>query len=341
MKFGVFDHIDASGAPLAELYAQRLSLIELYERLGLYAYHLAEHHGTTLGMASASSVFLSAAIQRTRTLKVGPLVFLLPLQHPLRLLEEIGMLDQLSGGRLQLGVGRGGAVIEHLRFGLQEQDLDPMFEEALDVLLKGLASDTLNHEGRYFRINDAPLLIKPMQRPRPPLWYGTSNPERCAWAAREGVNLMMLLPGARTRVITDRFRQEWASLGRVPEDMPFLGIVHQLFVADTDSEAHRIAKRCWNVWNDSFHYLWRRTGRPMPVPALSGSYEDMVARGTVHAGSPETVRSRVLQLKEEGGITYFAPELVFGDMREEEARRSVTLFAEQVMPAFSRRAQSM
>src|SRR3954469_24481561 len=142
MKFGVFDHIDASGVPLAQLYAHRLTLIELYEKLGFYAYHLAEHHGTTLGMAPATSVFLSAAIQRTRTLNFGPLVYLLPLQHPLRLLEEIGMLDQLSGGRLQLGIGRGGAVVEHLRFGLHEEELDGMFEEALDVLLNGLASET-------------------------------------------------------------------------------------------------------------------------------------------------------------------------------------------------------
>jgi alkanesulfonate monooxygenase SsuD/methylene tetrahydromethanopterin reductase-like flavin-dependent oxidoreductase (luciferase family) len=288
-------------------------------------------------MASASSVFLSAAVQRTHTLKLGPLVYLLPLQHPLRLLEEIGMLDQLSGGRFQLGVGRGGAVVEHQRFGLREEDLDHMFEEALDMLLKGLAGETLNYAGAYFRADDAPLLIKSMQQPHPPLWYGTSNPERCAWAARERVNLMMLLPAARTRVITDRFREEWAALGRAPEDMPFLGIVHQVFVAETDAVAHRIAKRCWNVWNDSFHYLWRRTGRAMPVPALAGSFEDMVGRGTVHVGSPETVRSKVLQLKNESGITYFAPELVFGDMREDEARRSVTLFAEEVMPAFTNR----
>lgn len=108
MRFGVFDHIDANGMALGEQYEHRLRFVEMYEALGFYCYHLAEHHATELGMAPSSSVFLSAVAQRTRTLKFGPLVYLLPLHHPLRLLEEIGMLDQLSGGRFQPGVGPGG-----------------------------------------------------------------------------------------------------------------------------------------------------------------------------------------------------------------------------------------
>jgi alkanesulfonate monooxygenase SsuD/methylene tetrahydromethanopterin reductase-like flavin-dependent oxidoreductase (luciferase family) len=102
MQFGVFDHMDASGEPLAELFENRLRLAEAYDRIGLYALHVAEHHSTPLGMSPSPSVFLALAAQRTKRLRLGPLVYTLPLYHPLRLAEEICTLDQLSGGRLEL-----------------------------------------------------------------------------------------------------------------------------------------------------------------------------------------------------------------------------------------------
>src|SRR5690606_11384186 len=121
------------------------------------------------------SVFLAAASQRTRTIKLGTLVYLLPLHHPVRLLEEIVMLDQLSGGRFQLGIGRGGQPAEHSRFGLAEEDLGPMFEEALAILEQGLTGLLPAHEGKYYDLPDVPLRLRPLQQPRPPLWYGTGS----------------------------------------------------------------------------------------------------------------------------------------------------------------------
>jgi alkanesulfonate monooxygenase SsuD/methylene tetrahydromethanopterin reductase-like flavin-dependent oxidoreductase (luciferase family) len=97
VKFGVFDHLDDAGVPLGELYANRLQFAEALERSGFYAYHLAEHHNTPLGMAASPGIFLSALAQRTTTLRFGPMVSLLPFYHPMRLIEEICMLDQMSG----------------------------------------------------------------------------------------------------------------------------------------------------------------------------------------------------------------------------------------------------
>ena len=103
MEFGVFDHLDRNDLPLRDYYESRLQIIEAYDRLGFYAYHVAEHHSTPLGMAASPSVFLSAVAQRTHRLRFGPLVYALPLYHPLRMIEEICMLDQMSGGRLEIG----------------------------------------------------------------------------------------------------------------------------------------------------------------------------------------------------------------------------------------------
>ena len=112
MQFGVFDHLDDSGLPLAKHFENRLRLIEAYDRAGFFTYHLAEHHNTPLGYAPSPSVFLAAVAQRTKHLKFGPMVYLLPLYHPLRLIDEVCMLDQMSEGRFLYGVGRGISPIE-------------------------------------------------------------------------------------------------------------------------------------------------------------------------------------------------------------------------------------
>src|SRR6202022_2379142 len=117
IKFGIFDHLDGNDLPLGAFFEARLRLLELAETHGFYGYHLAEHHSTPLGHAAAPSVFPAAAIARTSRIRLGPLVYVLPLHHPLRLYEEVCMLDHLSGGRLMLGVGRGGALLEHARYG--------------------------------------------------------------------------------------------------------------------------------------------------------------------------------------------------------------------------------
>ena len=103
MDFGVFEHLDRGNVPLSLYYEARLQLVEMYDQAGFYGYHVAEHHGTPLGMAPSPSVFLAGVAQRTKRLRFGPMVYALPLYHPLRLAEEICMLDQLIDGRLELG----------------------------------------------------------------------------------------------------------------------------------------------------------------------------------------------------------------------------------------------
>jgi alkanesulfonate monooxygenase SsuD/methylene tetrahydromethanopterin reductase-like flavin-dependent oxidoreductase (luciferase family) len=109
VRFGIFDHVDDSGLPPAQHFAARLKLVEALDSLVFESYHVAEHHGTPLGLAPSPNVYLSAVAQRTRRLRFGPMVYVAQLYHPLRLAEEICMLDQMSGGRLLVGVGRGAA----------------------------------------------------------------------------------------------------------------------------------------------------------------------------------------------------------------------------------------
>src|SRR5713226_8473285 len=143
MEFGIFDHLDRYDVPLAEYYEARLQLIELYDSAGFYAYHLAEHHSTPLGMAPSPSVFLAAVAQRTKRLRFGPMVYALPLYHPLRLIEEICMLDHMSGGRLDIGFGRGSSPSELSYYGQDPDKAQKIYAEALELVIKGLTQRSL------------------------------------------------------------------------------------------------------------------------------------------------------------------------------------------------------
>src|SRR5262249_32778828 len=207
-------------------------------------------------MASSPSVFLAAAIQRTRSIRLGPLVYVLPLYHPLRLYEEICMLDHLSGGRLTVGVGRGGALIEHQRFGIDPAVAPAMYQEAFAVLMRAFETEVLDFEGRFYKYRDYVIQVKPVQQPHPPIWYGAPNAEAIAWAAPRSVNVVSLGPGARARAISDRYRDEWKTRERDGRALPGIGITRHIVVADSDQEARAVANAAYPRWRDAIEYLW-------------------------------------------------------------------------------------
>src|SRR5919206_1183770 len=168
IHFGIFDWLDESGRGIGTTYEERLRMLELADRSGFYGYHLAEHHATELSTVPSPNLFLAAAAQRTRRLRLGPLSVILPLYNPLRLLEEICMLDQLSQGRLEVGIGRGSSPYEGLRFGVKRDESRAMFDEALDVLVQGLSTGKITHHGKYFQYDQVVTFLRPAQQPYPP-----------------------------------------------------------------------------------------------------------------------------------------------------------------------------
>jgi len=333
MKFGVFDHMDDAGVPHGELFAGRLRLAEAYDRLGFHAYHLAEHHGTPIGCASSPALFLAALAQRTSKLRFGPLVYLLPFYHPLRLIEEVCMLDLLSGGRLELGVGRGVSPFETANFALDFKQTQTMYHEAFQVLLKGLAADELTFAGKFYSFERVPMILHPVQRPHPPLWYGVSVPENADWPAENDVNVVSLAPPAQVRPIFERYLAVRKKLGK--EDSTLRGVGRHVVVADSDEQALAIARRAYPRWRANFFWLFERHGS---APRVAGHYpqtfDDLAAVGTAVAGSPATVREFVAADLEATGANYLTPWLAFGDMTVAEALHSIDLFAGEVMPVF-------
>ena len=334
MKFGVFDHMDDAGVPQGQLYADRLRLVEAYDRAGLYGYHLAEHHATPLGLAASPSLFLAAMAQRTTRLRFGPMVYLLPFHHPLRLIEEVCMLDQMSGGRFELGVGRGVSPFETAAYALDFAQTQQMYHEAFQVLLKGLASDELTFEGKFYRFDKVPMVLRPVQRPHPPLWYGTTIPENADWPAANDVNIVSLGLRATIRPIFERYLAVRQKLGK--DTSMLYGVGRHVVVADTDAEALAIARRAYPRWRNNFRWLFARNNAE---PRIGGLYpmtwDELQAVDNGIAGSPQTVRDFIKAEIETTGPNYFVPWLAFGDMTLKEALHSVELLAQEVMPAFA------
>jgi alkanesulfonate monooxygenase SsuD/methylene tetrahydromethanopterin reductase-like flavin-dependent oxidoreductase (luciferase family) len=335
MKFGIFDHIDDAGIPLGQLYADRLTVAEAYDRAGFYCYHVAEHHSTPLGAAASPSLIFAALAHRTRTLRFGPMVYLLPFYHPLRLIEEVCMLDQMSGGRFQLGVGRGVSIYETQAYGLDFDNTQQMYHEAYQVLLKGLDADELTFHGNYYRFDKVPMILKPVQRPHPPLWYGVILPGNADWPTENDVNIIAIGSREMTTPVVERYREARERAGRDP-DGTLIGISRHVVVADTDEEALRIARRAYPRWRESFRWLFARHGaEPRIMPIYPPDFADLMALRNGIAGSPATVRAFLEEERAASKLNYFAPWLAFGDLTLAETLRSVELFSKEVMPAFT------
>ena len=330
MEFGIFDHLDGNDLPLHEYYQDRLALAALYDELGFYGYHIAEHHGTMLGMAPSPNVFLAAVAERTKRLRFGPMVYALPLYHPLRLAQEICMLDQLSNGRLEIGFGRGSSPPEIAFFGVDPAQTEDIYRLHLDRILQALTTGTMHIPEQQPPYRDVALKVAPMQRPHPPVWYGVHVPESAERAARRGWPTINLDMDYEARECNDAYRRVWhETRGDAP--VPLLGLGRFVVVAETDAEALAIARRAYPVWHAGFTHLFRVLGRMHKHPRPT-TWDILHEQGKGVAGSPATVAAFLETQMRNSQCNYCVGQFAFGDQTPRELRNSVTLFAREVMP---------
>ncbi len=333
MQFGIFDQNDRGPYPLAEQYENRLKLIEFYDSAGFRTYHMSEHHATPLSQTPSPSAFLGAVAQRTRRIRFGPLVYVLPAHHPLRLAEEICMLDHLSRGRLEVGIGRGASAHELTYFGVDPEAAPAMYVEAFDVIRLALTLDEVNFRGKHYTFENVPVEIRPAQLPHPPFWYAVPVPDGAAWPAQNRINIVCGGPLPRVREITDRYRAEWAAAGHAPDQMPLLGINRFVIAADTDAEAMALGRRAWPSFYASFMKLWIKHGTQPRFARIPADFDTMVLNGGALAGSPDTIRDQVRNMAGEAGASYFISQFSFGDLSHAEVQHSAGIFARAVLPA--------
>ncbi|WGD50943.1 LLM class flavin-dependent oxidoreductase [Bradyrhizobium sp. CB1650] len=330
---GIFDHLDDDGRDAGRQYEDRLKLAEVCDSLGFYAYHLAEHHCTPHGRGPSPHLFLSSLAQRTRQLRFGPLVLLLNLYHPLRAFEEICMLDQLSGGRLEVGIGRGSQPIEWGYFGISAHAAPSRYTEASEILNIALKGHTLSYQGHHFQLSEVPLTLRPHQRPYPPTWIASNRAESAQWAAANGANLACIGPASVVRKITDAYRSHRAYDTVAQGREPFLGLARMVVIAKSDQDAHAAAKTAYGRWLESFKFLYDLNAIPTP-PVLPLTFDAALESELCVVGTPASVRQLLLQQMEEAGANYLLCQLAFGNLPLEISLYTATAIKAEILDGF-------
>ncbi len=339
MKFGLWDHVDRSDRPFHKQLDERLAFLIAGDEAGFHAFHVAEHHATPLNLVPVPGVYLGAVSRLTQRMRISVLCYLLPLYSPLRLIEEVAILDNMSHGRLDIGVGRGVSPFE-----LNYHNVDPttsreVFMEALDVLIKGMTNERLNHEGKRFTYKNVPIEVRPLQQPHPPIWYPSSAPEGSGFAGERGYNFMTLGPRDLAKKNIDAYKAAYAKRGapHVPGS-PFpggtaIGVNRHIVIADTDAEALKIARPAHEMFHASLTKLWRENHATTPVARASiGDVEESMREGAAIVGSPDTVAKEIQRQVDELGINYMTCGMFFGNLAYEHAMRSLGLLAKEVIP---------
>ena len=268
-------------------------------------------------MAPSPSVYLAAVGQRTRRLRFGPLVYTLALYHPLRLAEEICMLDQMSRGRFLLGIGKGISPIEVGYYGVDYKNADKMFAESFAIIMQALTQKTVDFEGEFFRYKNVPFEVEPFQKPHPPLWYGVVNPDSAERAAKAGMNFISNSTAAMVKAKVARYTGAYQAAGG--NAAPKFGMNRYMVLAETEDEALQIARRAYRRWWSSFMSLWHKHNTaPSNVnypPEIDGQIADGRAIATTPGQGAGLLRGQLA----ESGANYLVCRFAFGDLSLSES----------------------
>ena len=258
MKIGIFDHIQKHDHPAlsyVELYRNHLDVVEYADQAGMDFYFIAEHH-FDMGFAECPSpgAFLGAASQRSKKIRLGALVYVLPLWNPVRVAEEIALLDNLTEGRLECGFGAGSGPFTFTVYNIPWNEKRDITLEALKVIKGIWTSKTFSFEGRYFKCKDVDLSIPLVQKPHPPLWMPARSHDSIEEAASSGISTVQWVPSgmAAVRKAFDDYRDVYRRT-RPAGPTPHMGLMREIYVAETDKQARSEGEYHWKTF-------WERRG---------------------------------------------------------------------------------
>jgi len=293
------------------------------DRTGYDAVWLAEHHFTGYSVCPSVHVMATHIAARTQNLRIGTAVTLAPFYHPLRIAEEVALLDVLTGGRVNWGAGRGFDPREFAIFDVPAEESTDRFREAVEIVLAAWTHERLTYDGRFHRYEDVEVLPKPHQRPHPPTWVAASSPGAVEWAASRGHSILMDPHSAHHEIArkftlyTDGLEKAGHELGRRSTPMGRL-----VAVAETDAEAEAIARR-GAKWTAGAYIpkeaLAHFRSDQQPVDPVDHYLDEVV----IH-GSPERVVDTLHRLEEEMPLGY----LLLSPLSE----KTFGLFTDRVLP---------
>jgi alkanesulfonate monooxygenase SsuD/methylene tetrahydromethanopterin reductase-like flavin-dependent oxidoreductase (luciferase family) len=312
------------------VYQRAMDRIEIMDRTGYDAVWLAEHHFHSFSVCPSVHMMGLQVAARTKQLRIGTAVSLAAFYHPLRLAEEVALLDILSGGRVNWGAGRGFDRTEFRAFGVPEPESAARFQETVEVVLKAWNNERLTHHGRYYDFDDIEVLPKPRQQPHPPVWLAASSREAITRAAAKGFTIMMDPHSSHQEIARKRelyrITLEASGFTMAGREIPMARFVA---LGNTAREAEEVARRGarWVVGS----YANPQGGDAEKMKAVdpgfgapSGDPADRYLDDVIVYGTPEAMIDQLHQLREEMFLEY----LLCAPMSHE----SFVLFTEKVLP---------
>jgi alkanesulfonate monooxygenase SsuD/methylene tetrahydromethanopterin reductase-like flavin-dependent oxidoreductase (luciferase family) len=350
MKFGILYNVDyhyeVHGSP-TEYYNTLLKQVEIAEELGFDAVWFGEHHYSGYSFGSPP-VIATAAAARTKRIRLGTGVSLVSLGQPVRLAEEYAMLDVLSGGRLEYGIGRGFLKYAHEVMGVDENENRERYMEGAEIIQRAWTADgPFDFEGKYWTLRDYGFFPKPVQFPHPPIYASAVlSPESFAWAGAKGFHLStgFFLPARElVRDGIALYREELVKHGYDPQTRDVAG-VFQMYCGESNEEARRNAGKYVLNYLNYFQRLAQRSQFSAPdfqafqqgFGRVEGirNYDDMERDNLVMIGDPDALIERIKWAQEFYGTNYLVFEIAQGGMPPETVVPSLERFAKYVMPEF-------
>ena len=344
---------------MADVYDAHIRLAQQLDEQGWHSYFVIEHQNSPVGRITAPSVYLTAVARATKRLRIGAMMWQLPFYHPIRLAQEVAMLDHLSRGRVEFGTGIGVHEHEFIRWGVDYYQRAAIAGEVLDIVRKAWTQDEVTFTGKYFHFDEALPQPKPYQKPHPPIWAAVHSDAAVEFAAKQNLHVSQNLD--TDEVVArkfDLYRHIWRESGH-QGPMPRVFLMRQVHVAETDDKAHAQARQFlasreggavpvgggpiaktrigWGthargMGRDSERADDKARGEVMRQAATS--YEFNIEQGLALVGSPETIIRRLEAGKARIGYDIFCGNFAIGTMPEPMVQESIRLFGEKVVPAF-------
>ncbi|MBI4636698.1 MAG: LLM class flavin-dependent oxidoreductase [Candidatus Rokubacteria bacterium] len=348
MKFGVFFLLEQPPWKSQEaVYADALRQAAYAEELGFDAVWLAEHHFSEYGICPSMAVLAGALAQRTQRVSIGTAVTILPFNHPLRIAEEWAMVDLLSGGRVDFGVGRGYQPGEYGGFGIPMSESRERFDEALAIIKQAWTAERVDFEGKHFTVRDVAVLPKPVQKPHPPIRIACVSPDTFERVARRGERFLSapsITPVALMKAAYETYRTVWLASGHPPAglEIPALYFTH---VGEDAAAIRNDTERSIMWYFDTLARVIAESTDPARVPEAyrfyaraKGNLEavtyDFLVNEIVLFGEAHQVTERIRFLRDTLGLTYLITWMNFGGLNDEAVCRSMRRFADKVIPSF-------
>ncbi|WP_018948965.1 LLM class flavin-dependent oxidoreductase [Thioalkalivibrio sp. ALMg11] len=354
MRFDLFHELsvpDFLHTSEAEVLENTLRLWERADRLGFGTAWLVEHHlMPEFSHSTAPDLVLAAASQRTKRLRLGLGVVPLPYHHPLRVAQRVGMLDQLSGGRLDLGIGRGFSPREYATFGAEMSESRARVDAGLDALRQAFATGRITQDGPFHHLDDVPVMPRPVQDPHPPIWTAAVSPESFTWAAEQGIGALAgpFKPWQMIREDIRLYHEAWDASRTDVAHPPRVGMTLGVLCLPDGKRARREAKPAFewfyrHMFQQTLPVLerliegydyYRSLGRFRHLVKAGINLKVLDMLGMTLVGTPAECRERIEGLRA-AGVDQVLLAFGAGAVPHALAEESMDCFAEEVMPAFA------